>query len=103
MLSWHELRVLIRYAPPSPDLALYRAQNPKSWWWTPDFDMWSLLLLSLQGANWQRSGGDEDSRPQLLSRPLEDRESVVVVEDPDAVPVDEIADELARRRKQISA
>lgn len=80
-----------------PESAFYRARFPKSWWWTHETDFLALGLHAAQGANWQRSGGKGDP-PSVVVRPHEDWE-VLQSSDTEAVPLDEIRDVLARRRK----
>lgn len=69
--SWPDLRDFIANLPPSGDTALYRVQNPRSWWWTPDMDLLAALLNTMQWANWQRGGG-RGEKPKALKRPKED-------------------------------
>lgn len=90
------------WLPPTGESALYRAMNPRSWWWTQEFDFLALQTYAALGANWQRAGGESDP-PELITRPQEDWQLAAVVEDPDAVPADQIQDELARRRAAITA
>ncbi|KZM68478.1 hypothetical protein [Nocardia terpenica] len=69
-LSWHEFGVLVAHLPPTPDSALFRARYPRSWYWTADIDFLSMILYTLQGANWQRGGGQGD-KPTPVTRPVE--------------------------------
>lgn len=64
------MKILIQHLPPSPDSAYFRARYPQSWWWTPDHDFMSSILLALQGANWQRAGG-KGEKPKRIERPKE--------------------------------
>jgi hypothetical protein len=67
---WTDFRDFVSNLPPSGESALYRAQNPKSWWWTPDMDFTAAVLVSLQWANWQRGGG-RGEKPKPVKRPKE--------------------------------
>ncbi|MFE7717485.1 hypothetical protein ACFU44_00360 [Nocardia rhizosphaerihabitans] len=98
-LSWSEFNTLVAWLPPLPSNALYRAMNPKSWYWTPEFDMYSLMIHALQGANWQRGGGQGD-RPTFLERPKEADELSAANTDNQAYDLSEIREELARRQRQ---
>jgi hypothetical protein len=51
-------------------------------------------VYALQGANWQRSGGDESKKPQLITRPSGTKRK----EPDDGIPLDQIRDEMKRRR-----
>ena len=66
-------------------------------------DLLAATLLAVQGANWQRSGGDEDKRPTLLTRPSEDGDVGQPVEDEGLVPLNDIDDVLAERRRLLRA
>ena len=101
-LSWSEFRDFVAWLPPTGESAFHRSKYPKSWWWTPEFDFLALQTYAALGANWQRAGGESDP-PELITCPQEDWQRAAVVEDPDAVPADQIQDELARRRAAISA
>ena len=46
---------------------MFRAQHPKSWWWTAEIDFLAAMLHTLQLANWQRSG--RGSQPKPIKRP----------------------------------
>jgi hypothetical protein len=59
---------------------LYRARNPRSWWWTPEIEFHAKELHALQGANWQRSKSKKDP-PKPITRPKETRVSKVSAED----------------------
>jgi len=67
-LTWLELRNFIEHADPSPRSALHRAMHPQSWWWTPEIDFYSAILMTLQSANWQRGGG-KGPRPKQVTKP----------------------------------
>jgi hypothetical protein len=68
--TWLDLRDFVGNLPPSPDSAVYRAQYPKSWWWTPEFDFLAATLNALQWANWQRGSG-KGEKPKPVKRPKE--------------------------------
>jgi hypothetical protein len=86
------LRAFIAGLPPSGESALFREQNPKSWWWTPDTDLLAGILFAVQAANWQRSGG-KGAKPKPVTRPTEARKGR-------NAPVSR--DELAARRQRLS-
>lgn len=71
-VTWLDLRGFIAQLPPDGSSAFYRARYPKSWWWTPLFDMLAALLQVLSAANWQRGGG-KGQRPKMMQRPKEAR------------------------------
>lgn len=48
--------------------ALWRSKHPRSWPWSIDTEFLSAILFTLQGANWQRSGGKGD-KPKFIKRP----------------------------------
>lgn len=56
------------WLPPNGDSAYYRSLHPRSWWWTPLFDFLAMILVTLQGANWQRGRG-KGPRPKIQKRP----------------------------------
>jgi hypothetical protein len=53
---------------------LYRARNPRSWWWTPEIDFHARELHALEGANWQRAKSKKNP-PQPIKRPKEIRKT----------------------------
>jgi hypothetical protein len=77
--SWCHLRDFVAHLPPVPECALFRAHNPASWWWTPEFDFFAALLNAAQWANWQRGGGKGD-KPQPVRRPRERSKSKLSAE-----------------------
>lgn len=87
--TWNDLRDFVAHLPPMPDSALYRAQNPKSWWWTPEMDFLAAILNTGQWGNWQRGNGKGD-KPRAIKRPKED---------PKKGP--KSADELQARRSKV--
>lgn len=102
-LSWHELRVLIEHS--SRESAVFRARNPKSWPWSVDTDLLAGILFTLQGANWQRSGG-RGEKPKPMERPKDRANAPTAaraVPDGDVTVGDQssaLDDMIARRRKQ---
>jgi len=91
-LTWPEFKAFINNLEPSPRSALYRAQYPKSWWWTPEMDFLAAIAHAVQSANWQRGGG-RGPRPKPMKRPKETRKQTSRSFDP------KTADELAARRQ----
>ena len=68
--TWADLRDFVAHLPPTPETALYRVQNPNSWWWSPDMDFYAAMLNALQWANFQRGGG-KGEKPKPVKRPKE--------------------------------
>jgi len=62
-----DLRDFINHLPPTQESALFRAQHPKSWWWTAETDFMAAILHTLQLANWQRAG--KGPQPKPIKRP----------------------------------
>ena len=54
-LTWADLRDFVNHLPPDGTSAYFRARHPESWWWRPEFDFFSEILLAAQVANWQRA------------------------------------------------
>lgn len=103
MLSWDEFRDFIAWMKPDGSSALFRAQHPNSWWWTPELDFMSALLYTGQVANWQRGGG-KGSKPKPTKRP---KDRPISARKHDPKDADELAtrkqrmeDELAKRRNR---
>lgn len=69
--TWCDLRDFLNHLPPVTDTALYRAMNPRSWWWTPEMDFFAAVLNTLQWANWQRGNG-KGEKPKPVKRPKEE-------------------------------
>lgn len=92
-LTWMELRSFLRWMPPTAESAYYRARKPNSWWVTPDLQLLSGILYALEGANWQRGGG-QGKQPKPVKFP-EDRELSLSVDDMEAR-----RDEIRRRFKK---
>ncbi len=70
MLPWPVLRDFLSNLPPTGDSAVFRAQHPQSWWWTPELDFLGAVLTAVQWGNWQRAGGKGD-KPKPIKRPKE--------------------------------
>lgn len=71
-LTWRDLQVRLQTA--GRDTRLFAAVNPELAEWTADTDLLTLILHTLQGANWQRSGG-KGPKPELLGRPSSARDA----------------------------
>jgi hypothetical protein len=65
--GWEDLRDVINGIAPTQESALFREQNPKSWWWTAEIDFMAALLHTMQLANWQRAG--KGPQPKPVKRP----------------------------------
>jgi len=91
--TWPDLRDFVSHLPPSGDSALFRAQHPKSWWWTPDIEFTAAVLTATQWGNWQRGGGRGD-KPKPVKRPRE-KPRTAVRADPQS------ADDLAEKRRKL--
>lgn len=97
--TWADLKDFIEHLPPSGDSALFRAQHPRTWWWTPMFDFLAAILLGLQQGNWQRGGG-KGPKPEPVKRPAEKRRSTVHT---DPVSAADLAAKKARIKKAVSS
>jgi hypothetical protein len=102
VLSWPEFRAFIEHLEPSPRSAFFRAQYPKSYWWTPDIEFLAAIAGSLQSANWQRGGG-KGPRPKPMKRPKETRKKISKSVDPKTgnelvAKRQALRDEITRRR-----
>ncbi|AEK07767.1 tail assembly chaperone [Mycobacterium phage Avani] len=97
-ISWGDVRDLIAWLPPNGDSAYYRSLHPRSWWWTPLFDFLAMILVTLQGANWQRGGG-KGTRPKIQKRPSDKPPAVRSVAELDEKKRAQ-ADHIRRRRAQ---
>lgn len=67
--------------------------------------MLSYILLAVQGANWQRAGGDKNPdniRPELISWPSDEVEVLPEPKIEETFTLDNIRDELKRRRAELS-
>lgn len=98
-LDWREFRFFVENLPPTPDNALFRAMYPKSWHWDINTDLLALILHATQGANWQRAGGREDDRPELLRRPSEGDDTEPPAPDEETFEFHDIRAEIARRQQ----
>ena len=88
------MRDFVNHLPPTEDSALFREQNPRSWWWTAEIDFMAAILHTLQLANWQRAG--KGPQPKPVKRP-DDSKRVRGGSEPKTVA------ELAERRKLLKA
>ncbi len=100
-LDWIEFRSFLEWMPPTADSALFRARHPKSWNWDRNTELLSYILYAVQGANWQRAGGDTNpanQRPELIERPSE----FDSIQEPDTevqeFSIEDIRGEIERRR-----
>lgn len=101
-LDWREFKFFLENLPPLPSNALFRAMRPESWHWDTTSDLLAAIAFATQGANWQRAGGDESSKPTPVTRPLEAWERPDAEEDDGSYTPDTIRDELARRRASLA-
>lgn len=69
-MPWPVLRDFLTHLPPTGESAVFRAQHPQSWWWTPELDFIGAVLTAIQWGNWQRGGGKGD-KPKPVKRPKE--------------------------------
>ena len=60
-------------------------------------EMLAWQLFTLEGANWQRAGG-QGEKPELMTRPSEYEPIEAKEEESESVSLDDIRGELARRR-----
>jgi len=67
--SWCDLRDIIAHLPPDGSSALFRRNNPKTWWWDASVDFAAAQLHTGQLANWQRAG--RGSQPKPIKKPTE--------------------------------
>ena len=61
---------IIRHTQPDSSSALFRAKNPRSWWWDPQTDFLAAILHASTVGNWQRGGG-KGRQPKVAKRPVE--------------------------------
>ncbi|WP_094623488.1 hypothetical protein [Rhodococcus sp. 06-156-3C] len=59
-----------------------------------------MILLAVQGGNWQRGGGQGD-KPTLITAPVEGE--IKAEPETEGVPLSEIRGEMERRRAQLAA
>ena len=69
-LSWADLRDFIQWLPPTGESAWFRSRKPNTWWVSPEIQMLSGILFALDGANWQRGGG-QGAKPKPTKFPEE--------------------------------
>lgn len=67
-LSWADFGHWLRWLPPIPGSAYFRAKHPQSWWVTPELQLLSGVLFAGEVANWQRAGG-RGKKPQPMEFP----------------------------------
>lgn len=99
-LSWREFRVLVEHL--GTKSAYWRSKHPKSWPWGIDTEFLSAILFTLQGANWQRSGGKGD-KPKFIKRPNDVQLPQDVAEWDIDAKKKALAEEIVRRRKRAEA
>lgn len=87
-LSWTEFYHWLKWLPPTPETAYFRARKPNSWWVTPELQLLAGVLYAGEAANWQR-GGCQGNAPKPVKFP-QDRDETV-----------RDADELAARKNAI--
>jgi hypothetical protein len=68
-LSWRDLKVIARCAPPGG--ALHRAVDPDGAGWTVGDYLTAALIDATNAANWQRAGDKSKPRPEPIPRPGE--------------------------------
>ena len=56
-ITWKEFYHWLVWLPPTKDSAYFRAKKPNSWWVTAELQIMAGVLNALEGANWQRGGG----------------------------------------------
>ena len=88
-LSWGDLRDFIQWLPPTGESALHRSRRPRSWWVTPELQLLSGVLYSIDGGNWQRGGG-KGPQPKPTKFPEERKDGGL-----------KTADDLAKRRERL--
>lgn len=74
-LSWRDLKAFVMWLPPTGDSALYRARKPNSWWVTAELQFLSAILYAVEGANWQRGGG-QGNAPKPFEFPKDHKISI---------------------------
>ena len=94
--------MLVAGLPPGGESALYRSRFPRSWWWRPEFDFHSAVLVTLQVANRQRAR--KGPKPQAIKRPREvtTPKSAVELQERQSVQEDWLAKRRAQKRKAVN-
>ena len=100
-MPWDAFKAFVEWLPPVPETAFYRARYPESWNWSVNTELAALMLYALQGANWQRAGG-EGPKPELITRPVDGGTKQEPPKD-EGFLLDDIRGELERRRKALSS
>ena len=98
-ISWVEFRIWLENLPATGESAYFRARHPDNWWYDLPTRMASWQLFALQGANWQRSGG-QGSRPVMFEPPTT---KPVRPQPNNVVPIDQIKDRLEAARQAARA
>ncbi len=91
VLGWEEVELIAKNLPYDDKSALYRHEHPDDYWFGMPEQFQAAILHSIQSGNWQRGGG-KGSRPEMFKP----RKKADVIKE--SVPVDNVKDELARRR-----
>lgn len=81
---------------------MWRSKHPKSWPWSIDTEFLSAILFTLQGANWQRSGGKGD-KPKFIGRPNDVQLPQDIAQWDIAAKKKALDDEVVRRRARRAA
>jgi len=74
-LSWRDFHHFLKWLPPTAESAYFRALRPKSWWVSPEMQLLAGIMYALEGANWQRGGG-QGTAPKPMKFP-DDKEPVL--------------------------
>lgn len=97
-LTWSDLATLLRY--PRERGPLYRAVLGDRADWDHQAQLLATIIDMLAGANWQRSGGKEQDRPEPYPRPGVSGYSHAIaapVADDDAYTIEELEADLGPR------
>lgn len=78
---------------------MYRLRNPDTWQWGPGEHILAGIYDGIQGGNWQRGGNKNAPKPKPLPRPGTSKPKRVAAPG-EAVPLNDIRSEIARRRAQ---
>lgn len=67
-IDWEPLIAAVESEP--FDGPIHRARNPDSWfWYSNEFQIQADMANALRVANWQRSGGKQHQKPELITPP----------------------------------
>ena len=94
-LSWWDLKCVLKWLP--HDSAVSRHRDPH-WWRTIEVELQAAQLDTLRGANWQRAGGGDATRPTPVLPPLDAAPAEPAKPQAPKMTPTAIRDELARRR-----